>query len=59
MLARVALVIRQPFGLIAPINVVFGLPNIYASTGKAKRFESIDSKAQLPAKIIRSAQEIF
>ncbi len=57
-LAGVALVGAQPVALFAEENL-FGLPDVWAAEGEAEGLEPHRLQGALPAKMIRSAQEIL
>ena len=49
----------EPGGFGTPVDVVVGLPDVFASAGEAEGLEAHGFRATLPARIMRSAQEIL
>ena len=55
----VANVAPQPGGFLAPVHVLIRLPDVLAAPAEPERLETHRFEATLPARIIRSAQEIL
>ena len=51
--------VTKPRVLGTPVHVFVRSPGIHATTGETNVLNPIDSRATLPASIMRSAQEIF
>ena len=51
--------VGEPLAFRAPVDILLWLPDVFATAGESSVLNPIDSRAQLPAKTMRSAHEIL